>query len=92
VLGNVTASYALLGAATLLIDPEAKGLTFWNTVDSAAVADRVTYGGYDIAGGHRAVAISAEEVLVAGTRKSCRVGFRSVQRRNRKTGNLYDVR
>lgn len=44
---------------------EAKGLTFLNNVDSAAVADTVSLGGYDISAGHRALAISSEEVVAA---------------------------
>lgn len=65
--GNVTAAYLIIGAATLCVEPEAKGLTFWNTVDSAAVANEVTYGAYDLAAGRRAPAISSEETVVAGT-------------------------
>lgn len=63
--GNVTKNYLILGAATLLVEPEAKGLTFWNTVDSALVADRVSVGGFDLSAGNRALAVSQEAPVVA---------------------------
>jgi hypothetical protein len=40
--------------------------TFTTSTDSAAAADSVKIGGYDIAAGHRALAIGSEEVAVAG--------------------------
>jgi len=40
---------------------------FDNSNDSAAVADQVSLGGYDISAGHRALAISSEEVVVVET-------------------------
>jgi len=38
---------------------------FATSIDSAAVADQVSVGGYEISAGHRALAISSEEVVVA---------------------------
>lgn len=37
---------------------------FDQNIDSAAVADQVSLGGYEISAGHRALAISSEEVVV----------------------------
>jgi hypothetical protein len=42
-------------------------LTFNTSIDSDAIADQVSIGGYDISAGHRALAISSEEVIVAET-------------------------
>jgi len=39
-------------------------VNFSASVDSAAVADQVSLGGYEISAGHRALAISSEEVAV----------------------------
>lgn len=50
---------AFAGAATFDTD-----LSFTGSVDSAAVADEVSLGGYEISAGHRALAISSEEVVV----------------------------
>ena len=59
------------GAATLTLTgitaSTNKTLTFSASADSAAVADKVTLGGYDISAGHRALAIGTEEVVVAET-------------------------
>jgi hypothetical protein len=48
------------------IDIDTTDITFNASVDSAAVADTVSLGGFDISAGHRALAISSEEVVVAG--------------------------
>jgi len=40
-------------------------LKFGGSLDSAAVADQVAIGGYEISAGHRALAISSEEAVVA---------------------------
>ena len=40
-------------------------INFMTSVDSAAVADTVSLGGYEISAGHRALAISSEEVVAA---------------------------
>ena len=42
-------------------------MTWAASEDSAAVADEVSIGGYDISAGHRAFSFSSEEVVVAGT-------------------------
>jgi len=59
------------GAATFTLAGLAmstnKTLTFSASADSAAVADTVTIGGYDISAGHRALAIGTEEVVAADT-------------------------
>jgi len=39
-------------------------LMFPTSIDSAAVADQVSLGGYELSAGHRALAISSEEVVV----------------------------
>jgi len=39
-------------------------ITFDTSVDSAAVANQVSLGGYEISAGHRALAISSEEVVI----------------------------
>jgi hypothetical protein len=48
--------------AGLIIDTT--DIAFSTSVDSAAVADEVSLGGYEISAGHRALAISSEEVVV----------------------------
>jgi len=57
---NVLSMY-LAGSGEMTL---AKMVSFNNSVDSAAVADRVSLGGYEISAGHRALAISSEEVVV----------------------------
>ena len=42
-------------------------IMFGQSQDSAAVADQVSLGGYEISAGHRALAISSEEVVVVET-------------------------
>jgi hypothetical protein len=44
-----------------------KKFVFPSSLDSAAVADEVSLGGYEISAGHRALAISSEEAVVAET-------------------------
>jgi hypothetical protein len=42
-----------------------RDLAFTDTLDSAAVTDEVSLGGYEISAGHRALAISSEETVAA---------------------------
>jgi len=58
--GNNVAA-VLLGDGELTLD---KMISFDQDVDSAAVADTVSISGYEIGAGHRALAISSEEVVV----------------------------
>lgn len=62
------------GASTLTASLSSTGawwvdedISFTTSVDSAAVADTVSLGGYEISAGHRALAISSEEVVVTET-------------------------
>jgi len=61
--GNYTLNRAmtLSGAGALWLDAD---VSFGTSIDSAAVADEVSIGGYEISAGHRALAISSEEVVV----------------------------
>lgn len=53
------------GSLGTILTVKANGkLTFPTSIDAAAVADEVSLGGYDISAGHRALAISSEEVVV----------------------------
>lgn len=52
----------LSGAGVIAPD---HSIMFDQSVDSAAVADQVSLSGFDISAGHRALAISSEEVVVA---------------------------
>ena len=61
-LEYATASGSL---GTCLILKSTGQLTFPLSINSAAVVDEVSIGGYDISAGHRALAISSEEVVVA---------------------------
>ncbi len=45
----------------------ARSAMFSTSIDSAAVADQVSIGAYEISAGHRALAISSEEVVVTET-------------------------
>jgi hypothetical protein len=47
------------------IDIDTTDITFNTSVDSAAVEDKVSLGAYEISAGHRALAISSEEVVAA---------------------------
>ncbi len=60
---NIMVAGAMIPKASL----GTKGLTYLATVDSAAVANQVTIGGYDISAGHRALSLSCEEVVVVET-------------------------
>jgi hypothetical protein len=46
-------------------DIKAKGIALSNSVDSAAVADEVTLGAYELSAGNRALAWSQEAAVVA---------------------------
>jgi hypothetical protein len=46
---------------------DAKGITFASSVVSSSGVDEVSIGGYDVAVGHRTLAVSTEETVVAGT-------------------------
>ena len=60
--GVANEAMTLSGAGELILD---KMVSFDQDVDSAAVVDTVSLGGYEISAGHRALAISSEEVVVA---------------------------
>jgi hypothetical protein len=59
-----TSNYALWNAGGDVVMAGANKLSFNGTLDSAAVTDQVSIGGYEISGGHRALALSSEEVVV----------------------------
>jgi hypothetical protein len=46
---------------------DAKGITFASSVVSSSGVDEVSIGGYDVAVGHRTLAVSTEETVVAAT-------------------------
>lgn len=62
--GSGYAQVDTTGALALLLKA---ALKFDQTDDSAAVADEVSLSGYEISEGHRALAISSEEVVVVET-------------------------
>lgn len=59
--GTSNDAMTLSGAGALWLDAD---VSFGTSIDSAAVADEVSIGGYEISAGHRALAISSEEVVV----------------------------
>jgi len=63
VLGG-TANLAMTLSGAGVLSPD-HSIMFGQSQDSAAVADQVSLGGYEISAGHRALAISSEEVVVA---------------------------
>jgi len=56
-------TYAIYVAADDILLANGK-VTFSGSVDSAAIANEVSLGGYEISAGHRALAISSEEVVI----------------------------
>lgn len=57
---SVASQYLTLNANVII----SRNLTFTTSIDSSAVADEVSLGAYEISAGHRALAISSEEVVV----------------------------
>ena len=51
-------------SGTRVTDFKAKGIALSNSVDSAAVADEVTLGAYELSAGNRALAWSQEAAVV----------------------------
>jgi hypothetical protein len=60
---NVMAAGSMVERASI----DAKGITFASSVVSSSGVDEVSIGGYDVAVGHRTLAVSTEETVVAGT-------------------------
>ena len=60
---NVMAAGSMVERASI----DAKGITFASSVVSSSGVDEVSIGGYDVAEGHRTLAVSTEETVVAAT-------------------------
>jgi len=67
VSGGIPAWVNTLPAVTLggTLDAAGQFISWTTSLDSAAVADTVSLSGYEISAGHRALAISSEEIVVA---------------------------
>lgn len=67
---GVTLNWGIYSLAAAYFDAtvtHGASITFNASVESAAVADQVSLGGFEISAGHRALAISSEEVVVVET-------------------------